>query len=61
MRVINERLAGVVARESRKKGLGYEEYRKELKRQVSASCCSRSYSQITRVHSSVHYALRSFF
>lgn len=37
MRRINERLAGIVARESRKKGLGYEEYKKELKKQVSES------------------------
>lgn len=35
MKAINEQLAGKVARECRAKGLGYEEYKKELKSQVS--------------------------
>lgn len=35
MQRINERLAVEVARESKKKGLGYDDYKKELKKQVS--------------------------
>jgi membrane protein insertase Oxa1/YidC/SpoIIIJ len=35
MQRINERLAVEVARDSKRKGLGYDEYKKELKRQVS--------------------------
>jgi hypothetical protein len=35
MKEINEKLAVVVARESRDKGLGYDEYKKELKARVS--------------------------
>jgi hypothetical protein len=34
MKEINEKLAVVVARESREKGLGYEEYKKNLKARV---------------------------
>jgi hypothetical protein len=36
MKEINEKLAVVVARESRDKGLGYDEYKKELKARVSS-------------------------
>ena len=35
MQRINDRLAVEVARESKRKGLGYDEYKKELKKQVS--------------------------
>lgn len=35
MKRLNDELAGPVARECRKAGMGYEEYKRELKRQVS--------------------------
>lgn len=35
MERVNARLAVEVAKESRRKGVGYDEYKKELKRQVS--------------------------
>lgn len=36
MQRVNARLAVEVAKESRRKGVGYDEYKKELKRQVSS-------------------------
>lgn len=37
MKRLNDELAGPVARECRKAGMGYEEYKRELKRQVSTT------------------------
>lgn len=45
MQRVNERLAVQVMQECRKKGLGYDEYKKELKRQVRVFPCSSTECQ----------------
>jgi hypothetical protein len=67
MQEINNRLAGVVAKECRKKGMSYEAYQKELKRQVSSddnrflyyhertlTCCSLLWNKQPYTGSSRH-------
>lgn len=44
MKAINEHLAETVAKECRKKGVGYAEYLVELRRQVSLSSCTELFA-----------------